>query len=50
MTAYWAQPPEALFAELQASPRGLGAEEAARRLKTVGPNRLAASEGTNALR
>ena len=50
MIAYWAQQPEALFAELKTAAAGLGADEAARRLEEFGPNRLAAGHRTNALR
>jgi P-type Mg2+ transporter len=38
--AFWSQDVESLLAELHSAPTGLAAAEAARRLKTVGPNAL----------
>jgi hypothetical protein len=37
---FLARPLPSILTELEASPRGLGQEEAARRLKVVGPNML----------
>ena len=46
---YWTRPAEALLAELGSSPRGLGAEEAERRAREVGPNALEARRRGTAL-
>ncbi len=48
--AWWALPSEEALASLGSSPRGLEAEEAARRLLAQGPNEVARQSGRHALR
>ncbi len=49
LAEYWSVPPEQLFRALQASPQGLSAEDAQRRLADYGPNALKAGRQATAL-
>ncbi len=48
--AFWSLPPEAAFAAVHGAPAGLSGEEAERRLREHGPNRLTREKGGGALR